>query len=568
MPDGTTGEIMRSGVVLPSDIGGRIRDTLLEYVKVESYSFSKGEKDAEHFFCNYFADLPYFKKNPEYTGVHQIPGDIYDRCVCYAMVHGRSDKAVVLLHHYDIVGIEDFKALRDYAFRPYELAEELKKISSTLAPEVQEDLAQNEYLFGRGACDMKGGGAIQMELLRFYSSLDDFPGTVIVLGLPDEENLSSGMRAATLLLDQLSRQYGLSFVLAINSEPHQRKDPGRGLFSVGSVGKLMPFIYARGSLAHAGKVFEGFNPSLLLSEIVRRTQSNMDFSDIVDREASPPPTWLYMRDNKDNYDVSMPLSAFGCLSVLTLNQTPGEVMRKIKEVCQMAFSTVLEDLNHNYKRYLDARHQPPAKLPWQAHISEFSALVKEAYANYGESFTEAYEAYLQKLSVQITREGPQSLIQCNIRLIEFIYDYIDDIEPRIVYGLLPPYYPHVSNYLIDSLSPNVARLPRTLAAFAEKQFSQPYDIEKYYTGISDLSYTSMVTDSSEIQSALYNFMPGFNLWYGLPMDSIEKISMPGINIGPWGKDFHKLTERVNCRDLYEQTPALINKAVMIALGVQ
>ncbi|MGL6200215.1 MAG: M20/M25/M40 family metallo-hydrolase [Lachnospiraceae bacterium] len=567
MPDGTAGEIMRPGVVLPSDIGGRIRNTLLDYIKVESYSFSEGENEAEQFFCNYFTNLPYFKENPDFTGVYPLPEDNFDRCVCYAMVRGSGNETVVLLHHYDVVGIEDFKALRDLAFRPYELAEELKKISSTLAPEVQEDLAQNEYLFGRGACDMKGGGAIQMELLRHYSSLDDFPGTVIVLGLPDEENLSAGMRAATLLLDQLRYQYGLNYVLAVNSEPHQRKDPGRGLFSMGSVGKLMPFIYVRGSLAHAGKVFEGFNPSLLLSEIVSRTQSSMDFSDIVDGEASPPPTWLYMRDNKANYDVSMPLSAFGCLSVLTLKQTPGEVMNKVKEVCQMAFSTVLENLNNNYMRYLYSLHQPPAKLPWQIHISEFTAFVKEASANYGDSFTKAYKAYLQKLTVLIKREGPQSLIQYNIRLIEFIYDYIDDIEPRVIYGLLPPYYPHVSNYLIESLSPNIAQLPQTLAAFAEKQFSQPYDTEKYYTGISDLSYTSLGINSSDIQSALYNFMPGFNLWYGLPLDSVEKISMPSINIGPWGKDFHKLTERVNCRDLYEQTPALINKAVMIALGI-
>ena len=31
--------------------------------------------------------------------------------------------------------------------------------------------------------------------------------------------------------------------------------------------------------------------------------------------------------------------------------------------------------------------------------------------------------------------------------------------------------------------------------------------------------------------------------------------MAGINIGPWGKDFHKLTERVYKEDLYERTPA-------------
>ena len=41
--------------------------------------------------------------------------------------------------------------------------------------------------------------------------------------------------------------------------------------------------------------------------------------------------------------------------------------------------------------------------------------------------------------------------------------------------------------------------------------------------------------------------------------------MPCMNIGPWGKDFHKLTERVSREDLYIRTPSIINKAVSILL---
>ena len=52
----------------------------------------------------------------------------------------------------------------------------------------------------------------------------------------------------------------------------------------------MPFVYVRGSLAHVGKVFEGFNPLNLMSEIVRRTELNLDLSDVVGTEAAPPPT--------------------------------------------------------------------------------------------------------------------------------------------------------------------------------------------------------------------------------------------------------------------------------------
>ena len=43
----------------------------------------------------------------------------------------------------------------------------------------------------------------------------------------------------------------------------------------------MPFIYVRGFLAHVGKVFEGLNPVNIMSDIVRRTELNMNPSDLV-----------------------------------------------------------------------------------------------------------------------------------------------------------------------------------------------------------------------------------------------------------------------------------------------
>ena len=121
------------------------------------------------------------------------------------------------------------------------------------------------------------------------------------------------------------------------------------------MGKMMPFVYVRGFLSHAGKVFEGLNPVSVLSEIVAKTEVNMDFADVVDGEAAPPPTWLYQKDSKDRYDVSMPLSAQGCFSVLTLKQTPAELLGKVKRVCEDGFLTVIERLNENYEKFLDRK---------------------------------------------------------------------------------------------------------------------------------------------------------------------------------------------------------------------
>jgi arginine utilization protein RocB len=60
-------------------------------------------------------------------------------------------------------------------------------------------------------------------------------------------------------------------------------------------------------------------------------------------------------------------------------------------------------------------------------------------------------------------------------------------------------------------------------------------------------------------------MPLFGKYYDIPFADLEKISMPCINIGPWGKDFHKLTERVYKPDLYERTPAILDHAIRMLL---
>ena len=373
----------------------------------------------------------------------------------------------------------------------------------------------------------------------------------------DEENLSAGMRSGVILLDQLKKQYGLTYKMMINSEPHQRKKKEEGIFSFGSIGKMMPWVYVRGSLAHAGKVFEGLNPTNVMCEIVRRTEVNMDLSDVVGGEAAPPPTWLYLRENKLGYDVSMPLTITGCLSVLTLNQSPQTVMQKLRDICGEAFKTVIGDMNRNYKRFRKATGQPDKELPWKANVVDFGQLYEEAKSNYGDAFVQAYEREMAQLSEKV-RCGQETLITANFHLVDFVYDYIKDLSPRVVLGLCPPDYPGVANIL----RPDGAgqRLRELLHTYVREQFGQTYTGEHFYTGISDLSYSG-IENAQETADRLKESMPFFGGIYTLPLEEIRNISMPCVNIGPWGKDFHKLTERVYKVDLYERTPKIQDYAI-------
>ena len=550
---------MESGKTLLDGIQQDIHDILYRYVQAQSFTCSAREKEAEGFVMDLLSRIPYFQEHKEYMGAYPIDGDPFDRAVCYGMVKGTGKETVVLIHHNDVVDIEDFKLLKSYAFMPDELGEELLKIKDSLPADAREDLEDGTFLFGRGTADMKGGGSIQLALLERYSRMSSIKGNVIVLALPDEENLSAGMRAGVKLLAELQDKYGLDYKMMINSEPHQRKDFARGLFSEGSVGKIMPFIYVRGYLSHIGKVFEGLNPLNLMCEIMRRTELNMSFADAVEGECAPPPTWLYLKDSKTRYDVSMPLSASGCFSILTLNQTPGEVMEKVREICDGAFEKVLEEMGKSYEAFNKVTGQPQSELPWKKEVLDFDELYQQALAAYGDAFRNAFEKKRVFLSEKL-KEGSVTILESNFELVEFIFNYIDDLSPKVVYGLVPPYYPNVSNLYVEGMDDRISTLSIDLDRYINDKYGQHYDREYFYTGISDLSYSS-IKNGNETLKALNRSMPFFADFYDIPVDAIEKISMPCINIGPWGKDFHKLTERVLKEDLYVRTPDIINKAL-------
>lgn len=155
---------------------------------------------------------------------------------------------------------------------------------------MKKDLESGQWIFGRGVADMKGGGAIQLVLLEEYSKDENFKGNIVLLSVPDEENLSAGMRAGILKLKELKDKYGLNYRLMLNTEPHEREDEAVPTWYDSSIGKIMPVAYVRGKLAHVGYIYSGLNPINLLSEIIRRTEINPHFLEKRGNTVNPPPT--------------------------------------------------------------------------------------------------------------------------------------------------------------------------------------------------------------------------------------------------------------------------------------
>jgi arginine utilization protein RocB len=541
----------------------RILEIFYPYVAINSETATPNENKASNFIHQHFLQNPYFQSHTDLLGLHTIENDPYQRQVAWALVKGQGNKTAVMIHHFDVVEIEDFKMHRQNAFSPEALTEALLQTPDALSEEAYQDLKSGDWIFGRGTADMKAGGAVQMALIEAHSQQESFQGNLLLLAVPDEENLSAGMRAAAPLLTKLRTKHALNYVLMINSEPHQRKTPETGMLSGGSIGKMLPFVYVRGILAHAGKSPEGFNPVQILSEIICRTEMNPGMTDFRPEagEMSPPPTWLMARDSKVVYDVSMPLSAFGCLSVLQLSNTPQKISDYLFKTTKNAAAEVAARVNQAADLFHKNTHRPIRSRQWQPETITFSELLKKCVSQHGKSFQTYYNETL-KLANQNLREGKATNASATWNLLDAIFEYTGCEQPTVVIGVVPPYYPSVSYLDRPEYSDTILKLTSTLNAYTKENYNQRYDLEAYFTGISDLSYSSLKTQEiNALEASIADQMPLYGAFYAIPFNEIAENAMPCINIGPWGKDFHKISERVLKEDMLIRTPAMIIKAL-------
>lgn len=533
-----------------------IEKNLLDFVGTRSDTNSKEEKNIEGFFKQWFSKIEYFQNNPEHYGLFEIPDDYLGRKVPWCLLKGKGKDTIVFIHHNDIVETKDYGTLEPLCLKPYELMESFKVGKMQLPSLAKEDLLSGKWIFGRGVSDMKGGGSIQLSLIEEYSKDSSFKGNIVLISVPDEENLSAGMRGAALHLKALKDKYDLEYKLMLNSEPHERGDDLRPTLYDGSIGKIMPVVYVRGKLAHVGQVYSGLNPINLLSEIIRRTELNPNFIEKVGNTTNPPPTWLYHKDRKMVYDVSLPIASCGYMSILPLKRTPKSIMDELKNISIESFQKVIEDMNASYKLYTNIAGLEFEKFTWEPDVKFYSELYSEAIKDSGEDFENAYENLMVEIKEKFNSNKITTIEAANT-IIEKTLEYVKDVSPCVILALTPPYYPSTNNNMLREKSTQIYEIIEDIKKYAKDHFHEEYIVQNYFTGISDLSYSMFVSDQSNIDYIANNMLMWKDVYY-IPLEVIKEISMPVINIGPWGRDLHKYTERVYKEDLFYKTPKLID----------
>lgn len=532
----------------------RMLQNLIKLCNVPSISETSGENEAVKKVYELIMEIDYFKKNPDNTKIHTIKGDKLNRTYASAFLEGKkkSSKTVLLLSHLDVVSVEEFGNLKEFAFDPLLYTEKLKASEGiTMPAEAKADLESGDYLFGRGTMDMKYGIAADIEILyKASEDIENFEGNILLVSVPDEEANSAGMLGAVEFLLSLKEEKKLEYRGAIISEPFFSKypgDTGKYIYT-GTVGKLLPLFYCVGKETHVCEPFSGLSPNLLTGKLLEYIEQNPELSDHIENTYVPAPMCLKQSDTKEEYSVQIPTAAYSYFNVMTLYSTPEDIMDKMMDIANKAFSEVIADKIEKAKKLekiIGNKITIPEIKPKVISYSELYEICEEAH---GEEFKNHIKDFVGNSNISDLR-------QLTVEVVKETHKYCPDRNPMIIICFAPPYYPHSKRLREDS---HVLAVVDTIIKRAKAEYNENYQIEPFFSGLSDMSYLGL-SEGIDIHSLRKNFP----LWgdnYSVPLNIIAKLNIPFICLGPLGKDAHKYTERLCLSYSFEKAAPLIYAA--------
>lgn len=541
------------------DLSKKIRDLTIELAEIRSVVGTKEENNVVERIYEKFTQMKYFKEHPDMVKYVGVKDDALKRKSVLAVVKGEkgnSKKTVVLIGHTDTVGISDYGIIKEYATKPLELKDKLRTLS--LPEDALKDLESGEYLFGRGIFDMKCGVATLMTILEDLSDdVHNLEGNLVFAAVCDEEGNSGGMLNVVPELVKLMKTEGFEYQALIDTDymaPRYEGDNSRYVY-VGTVGKIMPSFYIVGSEAHGGDPFRGIDPNHISSAIMEEIDFNTKYCDEAEGEVTVPPISLRQQDLKPEYSVQTARTSYLYFNFGTHSSTPDKLLEKVKEGALLAFQKVIDTLNTEYEKYCKANGFPFEKLPWKARVMSYEELYKKVKEEKGEEL----DKVLDSLSKELLADERVDEREYALRMVETLHNMWSDKDPVVIAYYSPPYYPHIYVKGETELEKKLLDVVNKVIGSTESK----YDIKmkKFYPYISDLSYGAAPREANAIGS-LKNNMPGFGVKYDLPLEDMQTLNLPVVNIGPFGKDAHKFTERLEEDYSFNVAPKLVYDTII------
>ena len=508
------------------------------------------------------AAMPYFRAHPENLRFVEAQKDKLGRRSVLAVVRGEKDPAnkrtVVCIGHMDTVGISDFGALRPWANKPYELTEKFREIRSQLSAECQRDLDSGDYLFGRGLFDMKTGDAVLLALIEYISAdIRNLSGNIVFVAVCDEEGGSAGMLSAVTELRKMQDAGDYDFRALLDTDymtSEYEGDENKYIY-IGTVGKLLPAFYIVGKETHVGESYKGLDPNQIGSAITGLVNLNPDFCDVAEGEVTLPPVTLRQQDLKPEYSVQTAKTALIYFNYATHRSTPDQVLEKMMSAARIGMDQVIRDLQSRYDRFNEMTGRPQQTLPWKTRVMSFEELCRQVRAERGPEL----DAEIAALSARLAADDALDSREKSQKIIETVHGMWSDRDPVVLVCFFPPYYPHI--YVEGSRDKERELLEAAQKTVAATSCDYKLVWKKFFPYISDLSYAAAPSDP-KIIDALRDNMPGFGAVYDLPLSDMQALNLPVLDIGTFGKDAHKFTERLEKKYSFTVTPELVYRTIL------
>ena len=546
------------------DIMLKSRNDLLEVTKqlvqTKSIVNTKGEKSLAELLYAKINALSYFQQNPSHVELVPTIDDERERYNVMAFVKGtkgESHRTAILMGHLDTVGIHDFGHLKDWASSPDEL---MKRLDDEKLPDsAREQLKSGDWLFGRGALDMKSGLASHFYLLNYYSEHPEkLDGNLIFLAECDEEDSSHGILSALEILKEWKKEHGFEYVAAINADfvsPSHEQDENRYIYK-GSIGKLLPTFFITGAETHVGSPFEGLDPNYIASELTRQISYNPELSDEAYGEVTVPPVSLKQSDLKPNYTVQTALSTFVYYNFFTHSWSPKDVLEKLQKQASIAFKNALTNLEEKYIAYCELSGDEYHRLPWKVKVLTYKEMENKLIEEHGDS----YIKHMNQFKKALLENKELDVRLYAVKVVEEAWQWMTDKSPAIILFYSSLYSPSV---VTDDKTPeNRALITALEEAIEEIQPSYPYPIKTrhFFPHIADMSFVAINDDEDGIQAVSDN-NPSWGTKHVVRYDSVRELNVPVINVGPYGLDAHKRLERVEMTYSFEIVPNLTKKVL-------
>lgn len=509
-----------------------------DLVKIPSMVRTPWEREFAFALFDRLNSIPYFKTHPDQLQMVPLKDDPLNRHCLFAFMEGegRSSDTLILLSHYDTVGIDDYGELSDWALDPAELK---KKMGNRYYPDkIKADLDSGDWLFGRGSVDMKSGIALHLWLLsQFGLERHHLHGNLLFISVPDEEAMNKGAQMAAGMLQEIAEEHKLRFVGLINTDytaPRYEGDPHRYIY-LGSIGKCLLSFFVGGAATHAGECLEGLDANLLTSGLVSRISMNTDLSEETEGEITPPPVSLKQSDLKSVYDVQTPYESMVYFNCFTFSGTPGRILSLAKTEAANTIRGLNERLNSHRRNYAKG-----CGIPFLPKDLEPAIFSYQEFLNRVASENPGLRSELQEAEKNFPLDESNET-KLSLHLVQKVFKRSAEFRenrPCIIIYFSPPYIPPAE----------VQRNPegeRFCRAIRETLRDQKDDIlvKPFFPYISDMSWFGMSAGTSEIR-CLKDNAPGFGRTCAVDLEILSGLKIPTANIGPYGKDAHRATERL------------------------